>query len=95
TTSPDINFSHLYIVSTTPGATPKAITKGFYRFNGADFTPDGKQIIFTGNMDDTQHPDRALESCIYLVNTDGSNLEQLLGEKGRTFNSPKISPSGK
>ena len=95
TTSPDINFNHIYIVSATPGATPKALTKGFYRFNGADFTPDGKQIIFTGNTDDTQHPDRALESCIYLVNTDGSNWKQLLGEKGRTFNSPKISPSGK
>ncbi|MFT3825991.1 MAG: S9 family peptidase [Chitinophagaceae bacterium] len=93
--SADMSFSHFFITDVQPGSTPVAITKGFYRFNGADFTPDGKQVILTCDIDSIRHPDRSLESEIYIVNTDGSNLKKLLGEGGKTFSSPKLSPSGK
>lgn len=95
TTSGDQSFSHLFIMAAEAGATPKAITHGFHRFGGASFTPDGKKILFTGNTDDTQHPDRALETQIFIANTDGSDMKQLLGEKGKSYNSPSVSPSGK
>src|SRR6185503_1425253 len=71
------------------------LTKGFYRFNSADFTPDGKTVIITGDIDHTQHPDRSLENEIFLVNTDGSNFRRILGEEGKNYNSPAVSPSGK
>lgn len=47
------------------------------------------------NTDSSTHPDRVLESMIYIVNTDGSNFRQLAGESGIAFNSPSLSPSGK
>jgi dipeptidyl aminopeptidase/acylaminoacyl peptidase len=74
---------------------PVELTKGFYRFSNADFTPDGKHVILSGNTDSLQHPDRALESEIYIVNTDGTDLRKILGDKGVNYNSPKLSPSGK
>ncbi len=95
TTSGDQSFSHLFIVAAEAGSTPKALTQGFHRFGGASFTPDGKQIVFTGNTDNTQHPDRALESQVFIVNADGTGMKQVLGAVGKSYSSPTVSPSGK
>ncbi len=91
----DMSFNHYFIVEAKPDAQPLALTKGFYRYTFADFTPDGKQLILAGDIDSLQHPDRSLEGQVYLVNADGSNLRKLLGEEGKNYNSPRISPSGK
>ncbi|WP_315818812.1 TolB family protein [Paraflavitalea speifideaquila] len=63
--SSDMSFNHYFVVNAVPGATPVAITRGFYRFNGASFTPDGKQVIMAGDVDSLQHPDRSLESQLF------------------------------
>lgn len=91
----EMSFNHFFIIDAKVDARPKPITKGFYRHNFADFTPDGKQVILAGDIDSLQHPDRSLESEIFLVNTDGTGLKKLLGEEGKNFNSPTVSPSGK
>lgn len=95
TTSSEISFNHFFIVNVEPGSQPVAVTHGFYRFTAAEFTPDGKQLIITGDMDDTQHPDRSLESEIFMADADGNNLKKVLGEEGKTYHSTRISPSGK
>ena len=93
--NPDMGFTHFFLIEAKTDAKPTAITKGFYRYNYAEFTPDGKQLILAGNMDSTQHTDRALEGEIFIVNTDGSNLKKILGEKDKNYNSPRLSSSGK
>ncbi|NOT50995.1 MAG: S9 family peptidase [Chitinophagaceae bacterium] len=93
--STEVNFNYFFITDVTPEAKPVAITKGFYRFNFADFTPDGNQVILAGDIDSLQNPDRSLEGSIFLVNKDGAGLRKLLGEEGKSYNSPRISPSGK
>ena len=95
TTSSEISFNHFFITGVEQGAQPVALTHGFYRFNGIDFTPDGKQLIITGDIDDKQHPDRSLESQIYIADADGGNMRMVLGAEGKTYNSAKLSPSGK
>ena len=92
--STDLSFNHFFLIKIDAPANPIELTKGFYRFNSADFTPDGKQIILSGDVDSVQHPDRSLESEIFIVNADGSNLKKILGEKEMNFNSPQVSPSG-
>ncbi|WP_204279849.1 TolB family protein, partial [Serratia marcescens] len=47
------------------------------------------------NMDSTRHPDRVLENEIFLVDVNGQHLKKLLGEPGKNYNSPAVSPSGK
>jgi dipeptidyl aminopeptidase/acylaminoacyl peptidase len=93
--SSDMSFNHYFVVNAVAGATPVAITRGFYRFNGAQFTPDGKQVIMAGDVDSLQHPDRSLESQLFMVNTNGANFRMLLGEEDKVYSSPRISPSGK
>lgn len=95
TTSPELSFSHVFVTAVHPNAIPVAITKGFYRFGNAVFSPDGNTIVFTGSMDDTQHPDRAQESQIFTASISGTNMKMILGAKGKSFNSPSLSPSGK
>jgi dipeptidyl aminopeptidase/acylaminoacyl peptidase len=91
----EMSFNHFFITTVEGKQEPVELTKGFYRFNFADFSPDGKQVIVAGDIDPLQHPDRSLESEIFIVNTDGGNWKKLLGEEGKNYNSPLISPSGK
>ncbi len=91
----DMGFNHFFITDARVDAKPLPITKGFYRYNSAEFTPDGKQLILSGDIDSTEHPDRSLEGEIFIADADGNNLRQLLGEKDKNYNSPRISPSGK
>lgn len=93
--STEVRFNHFFVVSVQAGATPVDVTKGFFSFNSADFTPDGKQLILSGDIDSVQNADRSLETEIFLVNTDGSQLHKILGEEGKTFGTAKVSPSGK
>lgn len=95
TTSGEIYFNHLFITSVTPGAKPKPVTTGFGRFGSGAFTPDGKQIILTGNLYTTQHPDRVQESSIFLVDTGSTQLKKWLGEPGWSYTGARISPTGK
>lgn len=93
--SGDMSFSHVFIQSVNGDGKAKALTFGFNRFNSADFTPDGKQVVLSGDIDSLQHPDRSLESEIFIVNTDGTGFRKLLGEEGKSYNSPEVSPTGK
>ena len=93
--SGDMSFSHVFIQSVNGDGKAKALTFGFNRFSAADFTPDGKQIVLAGDIDSLQHPDRSLESEIFIVNTDGSGFRKLLGEEGKSYNAPQVSPTGK
>lgn len=91
----DMSFNHFFVVNAVVGAVPAEVTHGFYRYQSAEFTPDGKQLIVSGDVDSTQHPDRSLENEIFIVKNDGTQWKQLLGEEGKIYNSPKLSPSGK
>lgn len=93
--SGNVSFTQFFVVDILSPQSPKLLTPGFYRYNNVDFTPDGKQIVLTANIDSVANPDRVLESEIYLANTDGSNLRMLLGKKGMSYTSARISPSGK
>lgn len=93
--NPDMSFTHFFITEARPESVPVAITRGFFRFSSAEFLPDGKQLILTGNIDTTRHPDRVLEGQVFLVNADGSGLQKILGQPGKTFFNPRVSPSGK
>lgn len=93
--NPDMSFTHHFIVDAKPDAKPVEITKGFFSYGNAEFTPDGKQLILSADLDSTQHPDRSLEGEIYIANKDGSGLRKLLGDSGINYSSPRISASGK
>ena len=90
----ETNFTQYYFTEVRDSAKPRLITKGFFRFNNADFTPDGKKILLSGYVDSIQSPDRALENQVLIANADGSNLKLLLGKQNMNYNNAVLSPSG-
>ncbi|RTY85513.1 S9 family peptidase [Flavobacterium sp. RSP15] len=93
--SSEMNYNHFFDINVTKDAVPRLLTKGFYSFTNADYTPDGKQLIFSGDMDTAENPDRSLESEIYLADSDGTNLKMILGEKDKRYSNASVSHSGK
>ena len=93
--NPTISFTHFFIQNLAPGSLPMPVTHGFYNFADADFIGDGKQLLLSGDIDSTEHPDRSLESKIYIADVNGSNLRLLVGEKNKIYNQATVSPSGK
>ncbi len=95
TVSAEMNLNQYFIVNALPGLNPTPVLKGFYKYNNVDFTPDGKQLIISGDVDSLENPDRSLESEIFIADSNGSNLKMIAGEKGKTFNNATVSTSGK
>ena len=93
--SSDMNFNHFFEVNVSKDAVPRLLTNGFYNFSTADYTPNGKQIILSGDVDTTENQDRSQESEIFIMDADGENFKMLLGENGKRYNSASLSPSGK
>lgn len=93
--SSEMNFNHFFDINVTKDATPRLLTKGFYSFTNAEYTPDGKQLIFSGDVDNAENPDRSLESEIYLADSDGSNFKVILGQKDKRYSNASLSHSGK
>ncbi|MBB1285980.1 S9 family peptidase [Flavisolibacter sp. BT320] len=93
--SSNMSFAQFYTIDVKPVAQAKPILTGFARYSAVEFTPDGKYLILAARMDSLEHPDRTLESEIYLADADGKNVRQLLGKKGMTYGNALVSPSGK
>ena len=93
--NPELSFNHFLVQSLEPGSQPLLVTHGFYRYYSVDFTPDGSQLLITADIDSTEHPDRSLESEIFLADSNGNHLKMLLGEKDKVYGATALSPSGK
>ena len=94
--SAEQTFAQFFLISTAaPDAQPVALTRGFYRFNQAVFTPDGQHLLLSADIDSLQNPDRSLENEVYLADRDGRRPRRLLGQDGTSYFDPTVSPSGK
>ncbi len=93
--SSDVNLQQFFIMTPAKDSSPVLLTKGFYPFSKAAFTPDGREIILSGDVDSLESPDRSRESQLFLVNRDGSGLRTILADKGKTYGNAVVSPGGK
>jgi dipeptidyl aminopeptidase/acylaminoacyl peptidase len=93
--SSDMNFNQFFLVKAGERSEPTLITRGFYRYNNADFTPDGKHIIISGDVDSLESPDRSLESGVFMADLAGNNFRKLLGDSSKIYVGVTPSPSGK
>jgi dipeptidyl aminopeptidase/acylaminoacyl peptidase len=92
---PEIKFNLLFVMDAKEGAKPVQISRNFWSFNGATWSADSKKIYATCGRDSLQHPDREQNTVIVRMNPDGSDLRQLVGEKGISYNNITLSPDGK
>jgi dipeptidyl aminopeptidase/acylaminoacyl peptidase len=93
-TEPEIRFNILMSIETREGAKPIAVSRGFWSYNNAQWTPEGK-IIATCGRDTLQHPDRELSAAIVLMNANGTDAKTLVQQPGWTYGNPVLSSDGK
>lgn len=95
TTEPEMKFNLLFTIDAKEGAKPIQVTKTFTSFNNAVWSADSRKIYAVCSLDSMQHPDRELNTAIVRMNIDGSDLRQLVSEKGFSYNNPTLSADGK
>jgi dipeptidyl aminopeptidase/acylaminoacyl peptidase len=88
----DAGYRHLFLVPAT-GGTPRQLTNGDWNHGGANWTPDGREILFSGlRVDTAEYAWR--ESEIYAVNVETGAVRQLTTRRGPDGN-PVVSPDGR
>ena len=92
---PEMFFNNLAVIDVKEGAKAKAITTGFWSYNQAKWSNDGKHILAVTGKDKTKHPDREQESVIVSLNEDGTGEKVLATEGGKSFGQYDESPDGK
>lgn len=86
-------YTHIFVVDSTIGGTPRQITQGNYNHNGAEWSVDGNTIYVSG----IRKPDAEYlkgDSEIYAIDVKTLEVKQLTDRKGPDI-APVASPDGK
>ncbi len=94
-TSSEMNVTHIYLMPTQPGATPRMVTKGMLSFSNPQFVANTPLLVLERDRLDTLHPDRNQESAIFTIDTMGNGLQMMVGQPGFSCNGAVVAPSGK
>ncbi len=87
----DTGYRHIFDVP-ADGGTPRQLTSGDFNHTSIEWTPDGKQILFSGlRTEDYEYQWR--ESEIYALDVSSGEIAQLTSRKGPDAG-PKVSPDG-
>jgi dipeptidyl aminopeptidase/acylaminoacyl peptidase len=96
TTEPEMSFAHLFVTDVREGAISRALTRGFYSFQGAEWLPDGSAVLTVSALDTTKAAERERDLAIYRLRADGSGQRSLVvGAAGRRYFAPTIAPDGR
>lgn len=89
-------FTHLYVIDATDGSGPIPLTPGFANYQEASWypAPDGLQVLFSGDAQVSEHPDRILERDLWLVGEAGGVSKRLLHDEQWAYSMPALSPDG-
>lgn len=76
----DDGYTHVFVIP-AEGGTPRQVTSGDWNHNGAEWTPDGQEILFTSlRVEDAEHVWRNSE--VYSVNVESGDIRQLTDRHG-------------
>lgn len=92
-TNSNTSISHLYVVDAEAKTEPIALTSGFYSFGGVQFK-DNQTIWVSGRKETDVNPEREQESVVFSINLNTKEMQQVLGEAGKSFRLSAISPDG-
>lgn len=85
-------WRHLFVVDAVQGGTPRQVTSGDFDHAGAEWMPDGRELVFSGLR--TADADwQVRESEVYAVELRSGTVRQLTDRRGPD-RAPIVSPSG-
>jgi len=88
----DDGYSHIFVVP-SEGGTPRQLTDGEWNHSGPQWTPDGREILFSSNRaEDADYQYR--ESEVYAIEVGSGDIRQLTHRRGPDGN-PLPSPDGR
>lgn len=95
-------FTHLFVVP-AEGGTPRQLTSGEWNVGarfagldvgaGIDWTPDGREIVFDGLMNESPELDGYAQNYIYAVDVLSGDVREIVSDKGN-WTGPVVSPDG-
>lgn len=93
-TSSTLRFSHLYIMDAIPGASPRALTRGF-RSHGASEFAGNSHVVYATRGEKGAHPDRAQGGSIRVLDLRTGRDTDLYSNAGYSVSVSAVSPSGR
>jgi dipeptidyl aminopeptidase/acylaminoacyl peptidase len=91
---PDLSFSTVYVMEAQADATPKAIALGYDALGSARWLPNGREVVVLAPRSIKEHPDRARERSVAIVNVETGALRTVLDGLGESYAAPTPSPDG-
>lgn len=96
---PPMRFAHLFLVPAQPAeptgqSAAVQLTRGFFDHTDACFLPAGEKVVYAAKKPTDRHPDRVLETALWMVNVDGTGDRVVLSRQGWSFDSPRPSMDG-
>ena len=86
-------YSHVFVVDSTVGGTPRQITSGNYNHSSAEWSPDGN-TIYVSSIRKADAEYLKGDSEIYAIDVKSLAVKQLTDRKGPDMN-PRPSPDGR
>ncbi|MFY7651759.1 MAG: prolyl oligopeptidase family serine peptidase [Chitinophagaceae bacterium] len=94
TTSSEMYFNHFFKVAANGTTAPEQLTTGFYQYNQLQELPNKNSYVFAATLDSVMHPERVLNSKIFIYNHSNQQYTVLLGSDSLSFTNPQVSPQG-
>ncbi len=91
---PDLSFSTVYVMEAQAGATPKALALGYHALGSAQWLPNAREVVALVPRSIEEHPDRARERSVALVDVETGAFRTLLEGIGESYSAPTPSPDG-
>jgi len=86
-------YHHLFTVDAIAGGTPRQVTEGDFEHRNAEWTPDGRRLVFSG-LREKEADWMWRESEIYAIEVESGRVERLTTREGPD-NDPVVSPDGR
>uniref|UniRef100_Q01Q22 Peptidase S9, prolyl oligopeptidase active site domain protein n=1 Tax=Solibacter usitatus (strain Ellin6076) TaxID=234267 RepID=Q01Q22_SOLUE len=90
----EMEIAELYTIDLERDNKATAITRDFYNHSAAQYSPDGRTIVFTSTPAVADHPDRLRRSAVWTMTADGANPHVLLERKDYSFSNPRFTSDG-
>lgn len=88
-------YRHWFVVAPDSAERePVLLTRGYFDFDGGEWTADGTRVIVSGMVRDDQHPDRIWHTELYTAFADGSGVLPFFSMDGYSVSSPAVAPDG-